>query len=38
MNIIDLAWIILRDGICGFFVGILIGLTGIGGARSFNRS
>lgn len=31
MQIAELAWIIVRDGSLGFLVGILIGLTGIGG-------
>lgn len=31
MNIIDLAEIITQNGICGFFVGMLMGMTGIGG-------
>jgi len=31
MQLAELVWIIIRDGSLGFLVGILIGLTGIGG-------
>ena len=31
MNIIDLIEIITQNGICGFLVGMLMGMTGIGG-------